>query len=67
MNDIATYFTNLRTERIHMAPQGAWASHHTTFCGLRLEGLVSGDETATGFTATCKICKTIFKKEQQSA
>jgi hypothetical protein len=54
---ISTYFTNPSTDTVHIAPEGAWALHHKTFCGRPLEGLVSGDETITGFSATCETCK----------
>ena len=66
MNDIATYWTNQSTETVHLAPQSAWASYHKTFCGRAVEGLVPGDETVTGVTATCSTCKTNFKKSKET-
>ena len=67
MSDIGWYFTNPSTETVHIVPEGAWAFHHKTFCGRALEGMVAGDETITGITATCESCKINFKKSKEQS
>jgi hypothetical protein len=47
----------------------AWAEHggpvDKTLCGRSVDNMAMGDETASGISATCKRCKTIFRNRAE--
>jgi hypothetical protein len=65
MSQIAHYWKNPENERMHLAPEGATR----TYCGLAFgaASLLAGDETITGFRATCRRCRDMHEKAQHEA